>query len=704
MFLKGLFVLSVIIVETYGLSCWTCDNSRGTGECLRKGKLMRCQPNEHVCFTGIRNNNGFFEVEKRCKQANACQNNHIQNPREASIQAQCNGLHQSSVCRCCCDTYACNKRGLFCNQETPACPFVPKPLNGFSKCEFNTSATEVGSVCAFSCKSGYNLVGAPDAECVKDPKGGKPKFEPATPVCQPGKCSPEMADIANGAVVCTNGAEIGSNCQYTCDAGYGLHGASAVVCGKNGKWSDHPPVCNPLQCKSQNAPLNGAVACEHPGLIVGSGCDFTCNEGYALVGTTDNLCIESAPGFAEWSESPPVCDPIICLPPHEAPEGGSVSCTNDEFLGSVCSFACDDGFEMLGQPQSECMQDFGVFGIWTTEAPECVPVLADPCPAMPDTLRHGDILCSDGHAPGSECLFFCDAGFAHNGNPTSVCQNDGSWSHKVPKCVATSCGPIEPIANGTVTCTDGSDIASTCTFECDKSQGLQLYPATIEQNQCLIQADGTAKWFPPTPCCSLPCPPFIMMDFVVVMDSSSSVQLPNWEIQVKFTRILIERFNLGPNSARMSIFRYNSHVDEDSEIRLNTVLDGDMDRFVSLFEKIPYNGRGTKTGEALVHAQTKSLSAEYGNRPDVKDVVLVITDGKAEDPKLVKDVSKQMRDSGIMIFAVGIGVNDFTFQRLTKMTGSIERTVRADDFEQLISGGLPEKLGATLCRDPCFKS
>jgi len=154
----------------------------------------------------------------------------------------------------------------------------------------------------------------------------------------------------------------------------------------------------------------------------------------------------------------------------------------------------------------------------------------------------------------------------------------------------------------------------------------------------------------------------------------------------------------------MSIFRYNSHVDEDSEIKLNTVLDGDMKRFVSLFEQIPYNGRGTKTGEALVHAQTKSLSAAYGNRPDVKDVVLVITDGKAEDPKLVKDVSKQMRDSGIMIFAVGIGVNDFTFQRLTKMTGSIDRTVRADDFEQLISGGLPEKLGATLCRDPCFKS
>ena len=58
---------------------------------------------------------------------------------------------------------------------------------------------------------------------------------------------------------------------------------------------------------------------------------------------------------------------------------------------------------------------------------------------------------------------------------------------------------------------------------------------------------------------------------------------------------------------------------------------------------------GTKTGEALVHAQTKSLSAAYGNRPDVKDVVLVITDGKAEDPKLVKDVSKQMRDSGIMV-------------------------------------------------------
>jgi len=671
---------------------------------MRQGKLRTCLDNEQACFTGVRNDNGFLVIEKRCKQPEACNNNEIQNPRDASIASQCRPYEHSSVCRCCCYTDKCNKEGFDCLEKDPECQYVPKPLNGFSKCEFNKTATEIGSVCAFSCKDGYDLVGAPDAECVKNAEGGKPRFEPATPVCQPKKCSPEMGDIANGAVSCSNGAEIGSNCGYTCDAGYALHGASAVVCGANGKWSDHPPVCKPISCDPQTAPMNGAMSCSDQNLPVATDCSFTCNQGYARVGTEHNTCIESSPGVAEWSEAPPVCEPIICLPPHEAPEGGAVSCTNDEFLGSVCTFTCDEGHEMLGAPQSECMQDFGVIGIWTTEAPICEPILADPCPELPDTLRHGDILCSDGSAPGSECLFFCDAGFAHSGNPTSVCQNDGSWSHPIPTCLATSCGPIEPIANGTVTCTDGSDIASQCTFECDKNQGLQLYPATIEQNQCLIQADGTAKWFPPTPCCSLPCPPFIMMDFVVVMDSSSSVQLPNWEIQVKFTRILIERFNLGPNSARMSIFRYNSHVDEDSEIRLNTVLDGDMDRFVSLFEKIPYNGRGTKTGEALVHAQTKSLSAEYGNRPDVKDVVLVITDGKAEDPKLVKDVSKQMRDSGIMIFAVGIGVNDFTFQRLTKMTGSIDRTVRADDFEQLISGGLPEKLGATLCRDPCFKS
>ena len=46
---------------------------------------------------------------------------------------------------------------------------------------------------------------------------------------------------------------------------------------------------------------------------------------------------------------------------------------------------------------------------------------------------------------------------------------------------------------------------------------------------------------------------------------------------------------------------------------------------------------------------------EYGSRPDVKHVAIILTDGTSQDPKATQEVAKACREANIQLFAIGIG-------------------------------------------------
>ena len=50
-------------------------------------------------------------------------------------------------------------------------------------------------------------------------------------------------------------------------------------------------------------------------------------------------------------------------------------------------------------------------------------------------------------------------------------------------------------------------------------------------------------------------------------------------------------FTLANDAARMSVFRYNRAVDEDTQILLSDFID-DQAAFINAFDNIPYDGRG----------------------------------------------------------------------------------------------------------------
>ena len=52
------------------------------------------------------------------------------------------------------------------------------------------------------------------------------------------------------------------------------------------------------------------------------------------------------------------------------PTDGSVVTSNGNFVGSIASFTCDEGFEITGLSQLVCLGN----GSWSESAPTCTPV------------------------------------------------------------------------------------------------------------------------------------------------------------------------------------------------------------------------------------------------------------------------------------------------------------------------------------------
>ncbi|XP_059158281.1 uncharacterized protein LOC131942421 [Physella acuta] len=78
------------------------------------------------------------------------------------------------------------------------------------------------------------------------------------------RCRADHLTLANGTVHCHDakaGNVYGSRCQYGCDPGYRLVGSSVAECQENETWSRPKPYCKEKVCRKLPPPENGAVTC-----------------------------------------------------------------------------------------------------------------------------------------------------------------------------------------------------------------------------------------------------------------------------------------------------------------------------------------------------------------------------------------------------------------------------------------------------------
>nr|XP_002125765.3 P-selectin [Ciona intestinalis] len=595
------------------------------------------------------------------------------------------------------------------DQPPPICqastcpPVLSPPNNGVMSCN---NGNNVGSVCSFTCDMGHVINGSPRSVCNYG-VGIVGEWSSPAPLCDALSCINSLIAPPNGSMSCTNGQLVGSECSFSCIDGYSLIGSPMLTCVSNPSdetdWNGSQPRCQfdaPITCEPVHVePSHGSVICTNTNMV-DSSCSFACNEGYALIGEPISVCV-GGPLVASWSSESQRCEPITCEPIQVNPTNGRVTCSNINNLHSICSFVCDDDYQLIGATTVVCNDDGDrdELGVWSTNPPSCARKMCSEAPPAPS---NGFRVCSDGNYIRSQCEYGCTGDYYRRVGPLySTCMENinGSLSfdNEAPVCELNQCRKIVRIQHGNFQCTNQNQVTSQCSYQCDASQGYTLFPRNFTHNTCL----NDTTWSLPRPCCARSCPPYAVMDLVIVMDSSSSIRPNNWRKMTKFTRDLISMFEISPNVTQVSVFRYNKNVDKNTQILLKDHPNS-KEELLQAFDRIPYNGSGTQTGKALKHVHDVILAEGNGNRHGVRDVVVTITDGKAADN--VTQHSLDIRGTGALTYAIGIrtpGRRGPDRAELGVIAGSEKNLFLLTSGFEGFNEVFARQLSSEICGDPC---
>ncbi|XP_049709494.1 matrilin-2 isoform X3 [Elephas maximus indicus] len=145
-------------------------------------------------------------------------------------------------------------------------------------------------------------------------------------------------------------------------------------------------------------------------------------------------------------------------------------------------------------------------------------------------------------------------------------------------------------------------------------------------------------------------------DLVFIIDSSRSVNTYDYAKVKEFIVDILQFLDIGPDLTRVGLLQYGSTV--KNEFSLKTFKrKSEVERAV---KRMRHLSTGTMTGLAIQYALNIAFSEAEGARPlreNVPRVIMIVTDGRPQDS--VAEVAAKARDTGILIFAIGVGQVDF---------------------------------------------
>ena len=371
-------------------------------------------------------------------------------------------------------TALCQADGQW-NSTIPTCVIVncgdPGTINNGHKHGLNFA---YGSHLTFSCNEGYVISSNITLECLSNGV-----WNYSLPMCTIVTCGDPG--------IPTNGFTNGNNFKFHdvltfgCDSDFSLIGNSNITCQANGQWSGNIPLCLYIDCPDPGIPNNGQRNSSN--FSYGASISFTCNAGYELSGNSVIVC----EGKKKWSGPLPTCNITYCNDPG-VPANGSASPSNFAY-GTVVSFQCNVGFELLGSANITCQADNN----WDNNLPMCTLVT---CP-NPISPLNGYIE-GNSYTFASIITYHCNPSYYLEGNDTAQCKANKTWTINVPSCLK--------LCNDSGTPNNGRRVPSNPTL---LTEGLELTFYCITgytlQGASSITCLSSGQWSQSVPICVPDC-------------------------------------------------------------------------------------------------------------------------------------------------------------------------------------------------------
>uniref|UniRef100_A0A2C9L3D3 VWFA domain-containing protein n=1 Tax=Biomphalaria glabrata TaxID=6526 RepID=A0A2C9L3D3_BIOGL len=168
-------------------------------------------------------------------------------------------------------------------------------------------------------------------------------------------------------------------------------------------------------------------------------------------------------------------------------------------------------------------------------------------------------------------------------------------------------------------------------------------------------------------------------DIIFLLDASSSVTEPNWKKIVKFSSNLVLNFTFGSDSNLFGAVIFNSQASKKFD--LNTYPNKTAVANALLAIPYPFTS-GTNTASALSFILTNNtFGTSSGGRDDAQNILIVITDGQSSNPNQTIIAAQNLKDAGISIVTIGIGLADL--QEITAMASQHDLVFNISNFDIL---------------------
>ncbi|XP_028908170.1 seizure 6-like protein 2 isoform X2 [Ornithorhynchus anatinus] len=188
-------------------------------------------------------------------------------------------------------------------------------------------------------------------------------------------------------------------------------------------------------CPELPPPEWGWRTASHGDLIRGTVLTYQCEPGYELLGSDILTCQWDL----SWSAAPPACQKIMtCADPGEITNGHRTASDAGFPIGSHVQYRCLPGYSLEGAAVLTCYNRDTGTPKWSDRVPKCV-LKYEPClnPGVPENGYQ--TLYKHHYQAGESLRFFCYEGFELIGEVTITCVpgHPSQWTSQPPLCKVT---------------------------------------------------------------------------------------------------------------------------------------------------------------------------------------------------------------------------------------------------------------------------
>ena len=144
---------------------------------------------------------------------------------------------------------------------------------------------------------------------------------------------------------------------------------------------------------------------------------------------------------------------------------------------------------------------------------------------------------------------------------------------------------------------------------------------------------------------------FNFADIAFVLDASGSVRSNNFDKMKDFLKTMVDQLNVDIEQSNVAMVTFS----DVAEVQFHLNHHESRPEIKDAIDKVKYARGTTNTADALRVLRTEVFTRQNGDRPDLKNIGIILTDGGSNDFKETLEESLMAREAGITVVSISVG-------------------------------------------------